>query len=291
MNDKHFVSKEHSAVALDPGLEPALAVTPPATVTFETGDEAFARLAGGETVEGIGFHNLNVVTGPVYVEGAEPGDVLSVEVLHVTADSAWSAWLPGLGAWGDKTDRPQIRQIPLQGEWAVISQRVRVRIEPMIGLVGLAPASGTGSTVAPAYPWGGNLDLLELGPGGILYLPVQVPGALLSIGDLHAAMGAAEPTAVSLEAAGEATVRITLEKELSLRYPRLRRGDETICVAVARSYDEARKLAMDLAYEYLTEEVGLEPFEAFAYASARVGLRFGGPASAIVLAVIPDFSS
>lgn len=86
------------------------------------------------------------------------------------------------------------------------------QIEPMIGCIGLAPASGSSSTVMPAYPWGSNMDLRELGPGGIVYLPVQVPGALLSIGDLHAAMGTGEPTAVSLEAAGKATVRITVEK-------------------------------------------------------------------------------
>ena len=113
--------------------------------------------------------------------------------------------------------RLQIRQIPLEGEWAIISKRIKVPIEPMIGCIGLAPASGSSSTVKPAYPWGGNLDLRELGSGGTIYLPVQTPGALLSIGDLHAAMGTAEPTAVSLEGAGQVAVRITVKKGKSLK--------------------------------------------------------------------------
>lgn len=84
-----------------------------------------------------------------------------------------------------------------------------------------------------------------MGPGGVIYLPVQVPGALLSVGDLHAAMGIGEPTAVSLEAAGQATVRITVEKELALKFARVRAGNETICVATADTFDRARQLAMD----------------------------------------------
>jgi len=288
MEEKYFVSKEKHAYALDPNISPVLEVIPPCTVTFETGDMSYTRLAQGETIEDIGFQNFNVVTGPVFVHGAEAGDALCVEVLEVTVRSAWSAWVPGLGRWGNKTDKLQIRQIPLKGEWAIISERIRVPIEPMIGCIGLAPTSGSSSTVTPAYPWGGNLDLRELGAGSTIYLPVQVPGALLSIGDLHTAMGTAEPTAVSLEAAGQAIVRITVEKNLPLKFPRVRSGNETICVAVADSFADARQLAMDQAYDYLTEEIGLTPFDAYAYASARVSLRFGGPASAIVLAIIPD---
>jgi amidase len=288
MDEKYFVPKEQHAFVLNPNISPVLEVTPPCTVTFETGDMSYARLAQGETFEDIGFQNFNVVTGPVFVRGAEPGDALCVEVLEITVRSAWSAWVPGLGRWGNKTDRLQIRQIPLEGEWAIINERIKVPIEPMIGCIGLAPASGSSSTVKPAYPWGGNLDLRELGSGGTIYLPVQAPGALLSIGDLHAAMGTAEPTAVSLEAAGQVAVRITVEKGRSLKFPRARTGNETICVAVAESFADARQLAMDQAYDFLTKETGLSPFDAYAYASAGVSLRFGGPASAIVLAVVPD---
>ena len=98
----------------------------------------------------------------------------------------------------------------------------------MIGCIGTAPAEGSGSTFEPAYPFGGNMDLREMEPGTTVYLPVNVPGGLLSMGDLHAAMGTAEPTSVSLEAAGQATLRVGLEPAMSLRFPRLRRGGEIV---------------------------------------------------------------
>jgi amidase len=288
MTKEYFISKEQHAFAFDASLPPALEVTPPCIVTFETGDKAYARLAQCETVEEIGLRNFNAVTGPLFVYGAEPGDVLRIDILGIEVETAWSVWSPGLGRWGNKTDRIQVRRIPLEGDWAIINEELKVPVEPMIGCVGLAPAHGRSSTLSPAYPWGGNMDLLELLPGASVHLPVQVHGALLSLGDLHAAMGAAEPTSVSLESAGRATVRVSVEKGMSLDYPRVRVGKETILVAIADDYVEARQLAMDQAYDYLTGEVGLEPFDAYAYASARVGLRFGGPASAIVLAVVPE---
>ena len=103
----------------------------------------------------------------------------------------------------------------------------------MIGCIGTAPAEGSASTFMPAYPFGGNMDLREMEPGTTLYLPVNVPGGLLSMGDLHAAMGTAEPTWVSLEAAGQATLRIGVEKGLTLAFPRLRCAGEIYFLGIA----------------------------------------------------------
>ena len=98
---------------------------------------------------------------------------------------------------------------PLRDGRAYITDSLSVPMRTMIGCIGVAPAEGKGSTFMPAYPFGGNMDLREMEAGTTLYLPVQVPGGLLSMGDLHAAMGTAEPTWVSLEAAGNATLRIS----------------------------------------------------------------------------------
>ena len=209
-------------------------------------------------------------------------------MLDITVTRAWSVWLPGFGGLGGRTDELRVREIPLADGVARIGDGVTAPIEPMIGCIGVAPASGSGSTFGPACPWGGNMDLRELVPGVTLFLPVQVDGALLSMGDLHAAMGAAEATWVSLEAAGQATLRIGLERRRGLEMPRLRAGNETICVGMGESLESAHQAALDQAYELLTGELGLEPFDAYAYASARVGMRFGGPVSPMVLAVVPD---
>jgi amidase len=283
-----FIRKENRTVSFCADHSPVLDVSPGAVVTFETGDEGYQRLSHGERIENIGIETLNAVTGPVYVKGAQEGDVLCVELQGIEMQRVWSVWLPGFGLLGNKTDRMQVKQIHLEDDRARISEQVTVALEPMVGCIGVAPASGEGSTVAPCYPWGGNMDLREFSPGATLFLPVQVGGALLSMGDFHAGMGAGEPTCVSLEGCGEATVRIDLEKDKELEYPRLRVGEQTICVGMGVSVKEASAVALDQAHEVLVGEFDMEPFDAYAYASARVGLRFGGPASPTILAVVPD---
>lgn len=290
----HVVSKEQRAFAFDPTIDPVLEIEPGDVVRFETGDDAIRRLASGESIMDIGPERLNAVSGPVRVVGAEPGDALRIEVLDIEIERAWAVWLPGFGRLGARTDQMRIAETPVEDDRVLLGQGVSVSLEPMIGCVGVAPADGKGSTMMPAYHFGGNMDLRELSPGATLLLPVQVPGALLSVGDLHAAMGQAEPSCISLEAAGAATLRIDLEKDRRLSYPRLRVGRDTLCVGIGETHEAAYQRALDQAFELLTEEHGLEPFTAYSYACARVGMRLGGPASpagpgsTIVLAVVPD---
>jgi len=285
----HTLQKEQKAFAFDASVPPVLEIESGDTVTFETGDFAYERLFKGETVEAIGLENFNAVTGPVKVKGAEPGDALKIEVVDVKVTRAWSVWLPDFGGLGKHTKEVEVKQILLKNERAYISNRLSVEIKPMIGCIGVAPSEGKGSTFMPAYPFGGNMDLREMSPGTTLYLPVQVNGGLLSMGDLHAAMGDAEPTWVSLEAAGSATLTITLEKNKKLKFPRLRVGMDIYCLGMADTLEKAHQIALDEAYSLLINERGLEPFDAYAFASAVVDMRLGGPATAIVMAVVPDF--
>lgn len=287
MSDSYVLTKDQRAFAFAPGILPALEIDPGAVVTFETGSEAYERLAAGEPVEAIGLENFNAVTGPVSVRGAEPGDALAIDVLAVTVRRAWSVWLPGFGGLGSRTTEIRVREIPLEDGVARIADGLTVPVEPMIGCIGVAPADGESSTLMPAYRWGGNMDLRELEPGATLYLPVQVSGALLSMGDLHAAMGAAEPTWVSLEASGQATLRVRIEKGLSIPFPRVDLEGATACLGMGATLEEAHQAALDHAFDVLLAG-GLDTFDAYAFASARVEMRFGGPASPIVLAVVPD---
>ena len=238
-------------------------------------------------MEAIGLPNFNRVTGPVSVRGAAPGDALRIEVLDVQVRRAWSVWLPGFGGLGHRTDEQRAMQTPLADGHAQIGAH-RVPLRPMIGCIGTAPAEGPGSTFMPAYAFGGNMDLREIEPGTTVYLPVNVAGGMLSMGDLHAAMGTAEPTWVSLEAAGQATLRIGVEPAMPLRFPRLRRDGETFFLGIAEDFAEAHALALDQVYAHLVDERGIDPFEAYALLSARCDMRLGGPAAAIVMAVLPD---
>ena len=288
------VTTDHVATAFDAATPPALEVDPGAVVTFETTDAAFAELASGVALEAVDPWKLNVVTGPVLVRGAQPGDALRIEVLDVRIDRAWVVWLPGFGALGARTDALQVVPAPIDGDRIDLGDGLTTPLRPMIGCIGLAPAQGTASTLRPVYPTGGNLDLRELEPGAVLWLPVAVPGALLSLGDLHAAMGQGEATNVALEARGEATVRLDLEKGSKLTLPRLRIGTETICVGLGPDFPEARRSAVEQAFDLLVGEHGLSPLAAYAYASVRVDLRAAGPAGSTVeglqavLAAVPD---
>ncbi|MDZ4767434.1 MAG: acetamidase/formamidase family protein [Chloroflexota bacterium] len=284
----HFIPKETQNFAFDPTIPPALEIDPGDTVTFETGDAAYERLSKGETVEAIGLENFNAVTGPVAVRGAMPGDALRIEILDVQVWRAWSVWLPGFGGLGGKTETAHVMETPLVDGRAHIGT-MSVPIQPMIGCIGVAPAEGKGSTFVPAYPFGGNLDLREMQPGATLYLPVFVAGGLLSMGDLHAAMGVNEPTWVSLEAAGRATLRISIAKHMNLKFPRLHADGATYLLGMADTLEAARIVALDEAYDYLVNTRGLPPFEAYAFASARLDIRLGGPATSIIMAVVPDF--
>jgi len=291
MASTHFVSRDRTALAFSASPRPVLEIDPGDVVTFECGDAAYERLWNGEDPDAIEAEAYNAVTGPVVVRGAEPRDALRIDILAIEVQRVWAVWSPGFGPLGRWTDRPQIRPLSVAEGRARISDRLAVPLEPMIGCIGLAPARGASSTFAPAYPWGGNMDLRECSPGATLFLPVQARGAYLSLGDLHAAMGHGEPTWVSLEASGRATVRVGLEKGLRLKGPRLRVAGATLEVVVLkrkRSLEAAQKRATRRAYRLLTREWGLDPFEAYAYCCARVGVRFGGPASPIVLAVVPD---
>ncbi len=284
----YSLKKEQRAFSFDRSIPPVLEIDSGDTVTFETGDAAYERLANGETVEAIGLENFNAVTGPVRVRGAEPGDALKIEVLEVQVRRAWSVWLPGFGGLGNRTKEMHVRMIPLKDGRAHMSDTLSVPVRTMIGCIGVAPAEGKGSTFMPAYPFGGNMDLREMEAGTTLYLPVQVSGALLAMGDLHAAMGTAEPTWVSLEAAGQATLRISLEKGMKLNYPRLRVGTATYCLGMADTLEAAHQIALDEAFDLLIHEKGLSAFDAYAYASAAVGMVFGGPATKLVMAIVPD---
>ena len=288
MTPDFTLAKEQHTVDFRADHVPQARVASGATIRFETGDIAYERLSKGEALDAIGLETFNRVTGPVTIDGAEPGDAVRVEILDIEIHRSWSVWLPGFGALGAYTEETVATQIPLVGGFAVISERLRVPVEPMIGCIGLAPASGVGSTFMPAYHWGGNMDLREMSPGTIVDLPVEVAGGLLSIGDHHAAMGRGEPTWVSLESAGASTVRVTLLKNAGVSHPVLRREGSILFLGMGDDLAAAHQHAVDRAWAWLIEDRGLEPFEAYAYASARLEMRLGGPASAMVLAGLPE---
>ncbi len=198
------------------------------TVIFETRDCYDDAVVSEERPLGEKENAIeNPATGPLYVEGAMPGDVLKAEILDIRLRD-WgvmrSSTMCGLFC-GDFTERSArifpIRgeecpegprgEAPAAGQYIVFDEKIRLPLDPMIGVIGTAPA-GDGITTDTPGSHGGNMDCKRIVKGSVLYLPVNVPGALLSVGDLHGLMGDGEVFICGLETGGRVTVRVTVVK-------------------------------------------------------------------------------
>ena len=288
----HRIPASQTTFAFRPDAEPVLRVRPGDTVRFETSPAPIERLfaAGERWLDALDVRAINAVTGPVFIEGVQPGDAVSVEILDIEPlDWAWSAAIPQFGLLDGLLPGPLLERLPIRDGEVIVSDRVRVPLRPMIGCLGLAPAHGETSTLSPAMPWAGNYDLTQIAPGATVLFPAQTPGGLFSLGDLHAAMGEHEATFVAIECAGTATVRLGVRPGLRLEIPRIETADRVTVLGLSPcgDYGAARRQATRLLFELLTRECSLTPREAYILISAQGDLSLGGPAGTIVLGSIP----
>ena len=289
---RHTLAANHHAFEFRADAAPALRVRPGDVVRFETTSAPIERVlqAGDGWLGAFDGRRINAVTGPVYVEGVEPGDIVSVEILEIeTLDWGWTMFVPGFGLVPETAGPAFLRRVPIRRGKIQLSERLTIPARPMIGCLGCAPPDGASSTLAPPYPWAGNYDLPQMAAGATALFPAQVAGGLLSLGDLHAAMGAGEPASVAVECAGAATVRIGARRGLTLNMPRIETPERVYVMGLGdgRDWEAARRHAAHLMFDYLTAERGLSSADAAALFAAAVELEFGGPAGAVVLASVP----
>ncbi|MEA2363641.1 MAG: formamidase [Thermoleophilaceae bacterium] len=229
-----------------PDLEPVASVEPGAEVTFELRDSRDRQLGRHSAHEDLLATPsiAHPLTGPLEVAGAQPGDLLELEVLgYETDDFGWTAIWSGSGFLGDLFERPFLARWELDGSHARSEQVPGVVVPACVhaGTIGVAPswellerarareaAIGTANPPSPELAWppaaadglrtypprenGGNMDIRDLGPGARLWLPVHVPGALLSVGDLHFAQGDGEVCISAIETGGSATFRVGVRR-------------------------------------------------------------------------------
>lgn len=170
-----------------------------------------------QLIHELDLTKANPATGPVYIEGAQPGDTLAVEILDIkTADKGFAC---SIGETGPLHDISEVRTrvIPVV-DGAAEFNGVKWNVTPMIGVIGTAPAEGA---VACGYAanHGGNLDSKLISKGAVVYLPVRVEGGLLQMGDLHASMGDGEVSGTGIEIPGDVIVRVSLIKDFKLEWP------------------------------------------------------------------------
>ena len=236
------------------------------SLTFKTLD-CFSNLiqTDQDLTTNFNYDSANPATGPVYIEGAEPGDILAVDILSIkVSDRGVVTTLPGVGPlW----DRVEIRTtvVPIENGKAKFKD-VEIPIAPMVGVIGVAPA---GEAVACGFPGahGGNLDCKYMGAGARLYLPVSVPGALFALGDLHAVMGDGELCGTGLEICGEVTVRFDLIKKRKLDWPVLETKDSWHVFASSLDYTEALVTATRQMQDLMSPAYGWDATDVFFYLS------------------------
>lgn len=253
------ISKDYAVDILSAENEPKAWCCSGDTVVFETRDCYDNSLISeerplGENPEALG----NPATGPLFVEGAEPGDILKVEIESIRLRS-WGVMRTSTsgGEFHERYDTRTARIFPLEGEEIVFNDRLKLRLKPMIGVIGTAP-EGNGIDTETPGAHGGNMDCKKIGEGSVLYLPVNARGALLALGDVHALMGDGEVLICGLETAAEVTVRVTVIKEKWLPTPFLSCGGRVMTIQSAETLDEAGHLAANRMYDFVKSATGME---------------------------------
>lgn len=260
--------------AMSPDNAPAATAQSGDTVVFETQDCFSGQIACTEDQLGsLDWSRINPATGPLYVEGAAPGDTLKVEILRIDlAPQAAVVEMPDSGVTGLWADQESTKIIPVADGKAVFSDRLTLPLCPMIGVIGTAPAEGAISTGTPDVH-GGNMDCKRIGAGTTLYLPVNVTGALLAMGDLHALMGDGEVCVCGGEIAGAVTVKVSVVKGRSLPLPFLVTEEHAMAIYSAPSIDAAAQGATQRMRAFLIDQVKLPPHEAGMLLSLAGDLR------------------
>lgn len=276
----HFLDKSHGKFSFSADESPALRIAPGTgeLIGFETSDEVYRQLHEYGDMDKL-TAGINPITGPVYVEGAAPGDALAVTIHEIRLkDCGWSVSLPGTGALQHVMGSEVFaRRVPIDEAGVHATDRHTFTPRPMIGCIGTAPATGANSTIMPSYGQGGNMDLTECRPGSTVYLPVMVDGAYLSIGDIHAIMAEGESSFVAIEAEGIAVVSVDLVKDMSLRAPRVETADEWIFVGLGDPVQESIIRGYEDMFRFLVHDHGWDAGDAYAVMSAVGHSRLGGP--------------
>ncbi|MDA8217449.1 MAG: acetamidase/formamidase family protein [Dehalococcoidales bacterium] len=256
---------------------PVLEIEPGEEILFETLDANGGHIHTEE--DGLRVfvprEEANPATGPVFVRGAEAGDSLIVEILNIKLGAqGYTRIKPGSGVIIDELEPPRCRIVKVEGDTLVFSPQIRFPVRPMVGVIGTAPA---GEAVYSFYPGphGGNLDINDIAVGARVYLPVNVAGALLCIGDVHASMGDGELTGGGVDIPAEVSVRANVLK--GRRWPRPWVETPTSWVTCANAPDlpGAIRLATSDMATFLAERFSISREEGFMLIGTRGDARPG----------------
>lgn len=265
------ITRQHIVYSIDKTHPPVLNIASGEEVVFETYDARTGTIQKDtDLLDHPHPSGMNPATGPVYVNGAAPGDSLAVEILDIALENrGFLAVKKNVGLLAHRADRYATKMIPVIDGVAYFTERVRFPVRPMVGVVGAAPA-GAGVTTGYPGPHGGNMDNNEIRVGATVHLPVSVPGALFFLGDVHASMGDGEVSMIGFEICAAVRTRIHLRKDEAVGRPWIETADGR-WVTTGDDPDPARamQIACDGMVDMVMGRLDLSFEEAYMLVTAR----------------------
>ncbi|TAK24623.1 MAG: hypothetical protein EPO26_05240 [Chloroflexota bacterium] len=257
---------------------PVIHVEPDESFIVETYDASTGRIRAAEDLAGYlavrDMRKVNPAGGPIFVRGAHSGDELVVTIERIGLADQWYVRAAPGGPIVPDVDGPRAMIVPIDGDTIVLAGRLRVPARPMVGVIGTAPSRGVVYTANPG-PQGSNLDCNAIRVGSRVHLPVAVEGALLAIGDVHAAMGDGEISGTGVETNGEVQARVETLFRGSHGWPWIETENEIVATGHAPNVADAINQAVDRLCRLLGEFHGLSRTDAFMAISARGDIRIG----------------
>jgi len=284
MPKRNVIKRETFHYKWSKSHEPVLNIKPGDTVHFEVNEVTswqLSKKSKPDELQKIDWDKLYPLAGPVYVEGAEPGDALVVNIKVVQPiDWGWSAILPGLGLL-EEFGKPVFHVWKItRDKYLKFKSGIRIRQRPFCGVLGVAPPEEGYFDVLPPGKHGGNMDIRHLTAGTQLILPVWVTGALFSTSDVHAAQGDGEVCVTAIECAGNLTATFDLKKDANLKSPcyftspeKGLIGGQFVTTGISPDLMTATKLSVRNMIEYLTTNTQLSKEDAYILCSVAGDLR------------------
>jgi amidase len=253
------LSREYVFYAFSPELEPAIQVAQGEEFILETHDCFSGQLQSEkDLLDSLDWERVNPATGPVWIEGVKPGDVVRVDLLKVkVVGQSTMVTLPGEGALGDRISEMETAILKYEKGKVVFRDRIEIPMAPMVGVIGLVPAEGKVPNGEPGTH-GGNMDCTLITEGASVYFTASVAGGLFGCGDFHAAMGDGEIVICGAETPGEIRLRAQVVPELKgLPTPFVETPELLATIASASTLDQAGGDATHNMVDFLIQFAGL----------------------------------
>ena len=265
-----YLSREHSVTTLRPENPAAISIESGEELMVETWD-AFTGIRDASVL--VADSLVAKATGPIEVNGARPGDAIKIDFLGIKPKGeAVHMVIPGRGFLEAEFTEAYPTIMKYEEGHVVFPNGLRFPMSPSVGFVATTPTYAQ-ATASDSGPYGGDIDMKELVAGSILYLPVLVPGGMLTFGDCHAVIGDGAVAGTGAETSSDIHVRITIEEGMDIASPRALTPEYFVVLSHGEELGPAMKQAVRGMVDFLVQEKGMPPYDAYTLLSIAADVR------------------